>query len=136
MKKQFKVAAILCFCFVQFSNNSSAQSDTEKKIKFFIEGVKTVKKIYDWAVGEFTHNWCVIKYSDGFCIFNRFKGKRTTKDVINHAMGEGDCDWWPWPEGSKHVCLDSEAKAEKLVTQHGRIKEIKWIDHPTAKCGH
>ncbi len=135
MKKSYVIAAILCFCLLQFSNTSSAQSDTETKEKFFIEGVKTVKKIIDWAIHEWTRKWCVIKYSDGYCIFNHFKGKRTTADAINHSMGRGDCDWWPWPEGSKHVCLDTEAHAEQLIKKHGKIKEIRWIDHPTGKCG-
>ena len=86
--------------------------------------------------GSYPHQWAVIEYSDGYCIFNRFKGKRTLRDVINHATGYGDCDWWPWPEGSPHVCLSSPGAALSIATVHGGIADIRWIDHPTARGGY
>ena len=86
--------------------------------------------------GAMNKKWVAIVYSDGYCIFNHVRSYRTIDDIINTATGNGgDCDWWPWPEGSSHVCLDSKKNAEKLVKKHGRIKDIYWIDHPTKHCG-
>lgn len=136
MKKKIKLLLILPVLLTMLPNRTRAQSGDDSKAKFFIEGAKTIKKIIEYAAGIWPHKWSVIKYADGYCIFNRFRAKRTMQDVVDHSMGKGDCDWWPWPEGSRHVCLDSEAHAYALVKKHGKIVDIRWIDHPTADCGH
>lgn len=88
------------------------------------------------GMGIYPHQWAVIEYADGYCIFNRFQARRTIEDVINHATGHGDGDWWPWPEGSQHVNLSTYQSAINLAQTHRGIRDIRWIDHPTANCGY
>ena len=134
--------------------------DIKKVVDFAGEGIKwtseeaafftnkyVLKNIYDGAgyiwngakkiVGVFDKKWVVIKYGDGTCIFNHVRGYRTMEEIVNTATGDGpgDCDWWYWPEGGAHACLDSKKNAQKMIKKHGKIKDIKWIDHPTKNCG-
>jgi hypothetical protein len=140
MKRQIIFFAVLGICLSYFPQKVYSQV---AEADAFIQGAKTVKEIIDysksaasWMHQHWWHDWYVIKYKDGYCIFNRFKHERTIKDVISHSRGNGDCDWWAWPEGSPHVCLDSEAHARALIKKHGKIVDIKGIDHPTGNCGH
>jgi hypothetical protein len=135
MKKQILIAAAIGMFLTPIPKVIYAQSDHQIKTELFKEGVKTIKGIYTKASKIWPHQWSVIKYSDGYCIFNRFRAERTIKDVKDHAIGNGDCDWWAWPEGSKHVCLDSYEHARALVRKHGKIEDIRWIDHPTRNGG-
>src|SRR5262245_16370913 len=69
---------------------------------YWKRGAEGVKMAYHKAVTILRSGrkqWWVVKYGDGFCIYNHFKRVRTIDDVFDHTRGRGDCDWWPWPEG-------------------------------------
>lgn len=135
-----KLVALALCASVAFASEVCAQSkiSPEQAKQFFKEGVNTVEEIErNWhkLMRPIKHDWYVIQYADGYCIFNRFKRIRTIDDVIDHSVGKGDCDWWPWPEGSNHVCLGTTNNAKRLIQKHGKITDILMIDHPTGNCG-
>ena len=135
-----KSTILLIFILSLAGNDLVAQkiSPAEAK-KYFEKGIETVgefQKIWNTQIkGNYWHDWYVIEYSDGYCIFNRFKRKRSIDDVTRHSIGKGDCDWWAWPEGSSHVCLSTPNNADYLIAKHGKISFIRMIDHPTSNCG-
>ena len=116
-----------------------------QKAAFFVNEV-VFNNIYDGAkyiwdgpkkiIGALDKKWVVITYSDDYCIFNHVRGYRTMEEIVNTATGKGgDCDWWSWPEGSNHDCLENKKQALAMIKKHGKIKLIRWIDHPTKHCG-
>ena len=128
MRRIAMLMLILAIAFPLLVQVAAAQGP---EVELFVKGAQTIKSIYDAASGIWPHKWVVIEYADGYCIFNRFRAKRTMRDVLDHAMGAGDCDWWEWPEeANRHVCLDSYGKARALAQAHGGILDIRWIDHP------
>ncbi len=140
--KRFMVLALMMILvgMLSMSRRAVAQFDPEASGAYFKGGVAGAREVWravSWFRGIYPHQWWVIQYADGFCLFNRFRAKRGPDDVFSHATGHGDCDWWFWPEHApdNHVCLTSPFDAERIADEHGGIVSIRPIDHPGVLYG-